>query len=47
MKAMADDAGLKINCIDPLTTWVPDWLARNLGNEYNIKHSMDSSLFLN
>jgi hypothetical protein len=46
MKALADDAGLKINRIDPLTTWVPDWLARNLGNEYNIKHSMDSSLFL-
>jgi sugar phosphate isomerase/epimerase len=45
MKAMVDDAGLRISRIDPLATWVPDWLARDLGDEYNIKHSMDSTLF--
>lgn len=46
MKAMTEDAGLRIARIDPLTTWVPDWPATNFGNEYNLTVSMESTLFL-
>jgi sugar phosphate isomerase/epimerase len=46
MKAMAEDAGLRIGRIDPLTTWVPDWRDRNFGDEYNLITAMDSTLFL-
>lgn len=46
MKAMVDDAGLKISRIDPLCTWAPDWQAYNFGQEFNLMHSMEASIFL-
>lgn len=46
MKTMVEDAGLKINRIDPLCAWVPDWQAEKFGHEFNLMHAMESSEFL-
>lgn len=45
MRSMVSDAGLRIDRIDPLTTWVPEWKAWNFGDEYNVQVSMEQSLF--
>ncbi|HAU5565774.1 TPA: sugar phosphate isomerase/epimerase [Serratia fonticola] len=46
MKSMVEDAGLKINRIDPLCTWVPEWQARKFSHEFNLLHAMEVSEFL-
>lgn len=46
MKAIVDDAGLKISRIDPLCTWVPTWQAEKFSHEFNLIHAMEVSEFL-
>lgn len=46
MKMMVEDAGLKINRLDPLCAWVPDWQAEKFGHEFNLMHAMEPSEFL-